>query len=81
MINPKLVLLISELIIYRLRLSLVMDYHPSSYSLIILILIHPYLQAQTYIGDEIIIHYLLGLVIILESLLIIKGLNFYFFVA
>nr|WP_307916415.1 hypothetical protein [Mycoplasmopsis bovis] len=47
-----------------------MDYHPSSYSLIILILIHSYLQAQTYIGDEI-IHPLsiTGLVIILESLL------------
>nr|WP_307927386.1 hypothetical protein [Mycoplasmopsis bovis] len=79
MINPKLVLLISELIIYRLRLSLVMDYHPSSYSHH-LILIHPYLQAQT----SLVMNYhplSIGLVIILESLLIIKGLNFYFFVA
>nr|WP_307927107.1 hypothetical protein [Mycoplasmopsis bovis] len=46
---------------------MVMDYHPSSYSLIILILIHPYLQAQTYIGDEIIHPLSIGLVIILES--------------
>ncbi|QQH36190.1 hypothetical protein HYD89_02375 [Mycoplasmopsis bovis] len=58
MINPKLVLLISELIIYRLRLSLVMDYHPSSYS-------HHFnfnssiSTGSDFIGDEIIIHYLL----------------------
>nr|WP_307918608.1 hypothetical protein [Mycoplasmopsis bovis] len=80
MINPKLVLLISELIIYRLRLSLVMDYHPSSYSH------HFNFNSSISTGSD--LHWWwnyhplsIGLVIILESLLIIKGLNFYFFVA
>ncbi|QQH48685.1 hypothetical protein HYD76_02450 [Mycoplasmopsis bovis] len=72
MINPKLVLLIKRT--YNLQaqnFSLVigLSFHHLIHSSF-LILIHPYLQAQTYIGDEIIhpvIYY--GLVIILESLL------------